>query len=565
MAYVINRRSFLTQTAAFAAAGLVPVGGVLGAGVKPSLTAMIEAERDSIIAEMAEGQIGAAAVCLVQQDEPAWIEGFGGTPTANGGAIDAGTLFSIQSTSKHFTAVAVLLAVQDGLLDLDAPITRYLSDFTVRSRFESAPQDRITLRLLLANRAGFTHEAPVGNNYESASPGFEAHVRSIADTWLRFPVGERYRYSNLGFDLAGYILGRVGGAGYAEWLQRKLFIPLGMRDSTADPAVYTAATDRAIGTQRGHSGVPQVTPLVASGGVWTSARDMVTYLSFMLDGGRWRGRQLLAPELWAEMHGFGFGGDYGLGVMRTELRHGATPVRLLHHRGGGFGFGCVFAYCPEAGFGWAAMFNNAVPAGYRFGDALIDRLLTARFGQRKPRLSALALAPIRPDASRKRALVGSWIGRNVRAEICEIDGQLCFRKRGSDTDVPLGMTVPDELFTIDADGEATLYRYHSPAAELPARLECMKGEESLDYNDGPDMPLGPDEPGWDQWLGRYRIDQWGTPSMEIMIERRRGWLYLDGIRLVVETRPGLFFTSDGETVDFRGMVPTWRNLLLRRI
>ena len=73
--------------------------------------------------------------------------------------------------------------------------------------------------------AGFTHEAPVGNNYEPASPGFEAHVRSISETWLRFPVGDRYRYSNLGFDLAGYILEQKAGIGYAEWLRRKLFEP----------------------------------------------------------------------------------------------------------------------------------------------------------------------------------------------------------------------------------------------------------------------------------------------------------------------------------------------------
>ena len=160
---------------------------------------------------------------------------------------------------------STLLAVQEGLLDLDVPITRYLPGFAVHSRFEPAPQERITLRLLLANRAGFTHEAPVGYNYEADAPGFAAHVRSISRNWLRFPVGERYRYSNLGFDLAGDILGRATGLGYAEWLRRKLFAPLGMRESTVDPEVYADAANRAVGNHKGHARVPLVTPLVASG------------------------------------------------------------------------------------------------------------------------------------------------------------------------------------------------------------------------------------------------------------------------------------------------------------
>lgn len=114
------------------------------------------------------------------------------------------------SLSRWRDAVAIMLAVQRGLLDLDAPITTYVPRFVVRSRFESNPQDRITLRLLLCHRAGFTHEAPIGNNYDPDFPSFEAHVQSISDTWLRFPVGERYRYSNLGVDLAGYWDGICG-------------------------------------------------------------------------------------------------------------------------------------------------------------------------------------------------------------------------------------------------------------------------------------------------------------------------------------------------------------------
>ena len=110
------------------------------------------------------------------------------------------------SISKTFTATAVMQAVQAGRLDLDEPITTYLPGFTVHSAFEEHPERKITLRMLLSHTAGFTFDAPIGNDDELDPGDFDAHVRSISDTWLRFPVGTGYAYSNLGIDLAGYIL-----------------------------------------------------------------------------------------------------------------------------------------------------------------------------------------------------------------------------------------------------------------------------------------------------------------------------------------------------------------------
>ena len=139
-------------------------------------------------------------------------------------AVTPDTIFSVQSTSKNFTAMSVLLAVQDGLLNLDVPITTYLPDFTVHSIFEEHPERKITLRMLLSHTAGFTHEAPVGNNFDLGPVSFEDHIKSISDTWLRFPVGTGYAYSNLGIDLAGYILQKASGQPFAEYVEEKLLI-----------------------------------------------------------------------------------------------------------------------------------------------------------------------------------------------------------------------------------------------------------------------------------------------------------------------------------------------------
>ncbi|CRX67525.1 unnamed protein product [Stenotrophomonas maltophilia] len=502
MPVTLSRRTFLVNAAAVPAATLIPTG--VATPARPSVTtaSLIDAERGVIRSAMDGSGIGAAAVCLVEGGQVRWTEGFGHVSGQGSVPVDASTMFSIQSTSKNFAAVAVLLAVQDGILDLDAPITRYLPSFTVRSRFEHAPQERISLRLLLANRAGFTHEAPLGNNYEPASPGFDAHVRSISQTWLRFPVGTRYRYSNLGFDLAGHVLEQVAGISYPAWLQRRIFEPLGMRDSTADASIYLASKGRALGTQEGHAQVPPVTPLVVSGGVWTSAADMAKYLGFLLGGGRSGAQQLLEPHLWDEMHGFGLGGDYGLGVMRSERLYGSTPVRLLHHRGGGFGFGCVFTYCRQANAGFAAMFNRATSAGYGIGERLRDQLLSARFGPRQPRVPLSSLAPIRLTQDQMQQMAGSWIGRSGKAKIGVAgNGELQLHRGAHAEGTRFAAIDGDQLFTVDTDGEVATYRYHAATDMLPAYLECSNGEDGLDQNDPIDGPPGRrrpiGNPGWD--------------------------------------------------------------------
>ncbi len=81
-------------------------------------------------------------------------------------SIDIKTVFSLQSISKTITATGVMLAVQEGLVSLDTPIVSYIKEFTVNSKFEKNPEKKITLRHLLSHRAGFTHEAPAGNNFQ---------------------------------------------------------------------------------------------------------------------------------------------------------------------------------------------------------------------------------------------------------------------------------------------------------------------------------------------------------------------------------------------------------------
>jgi CubicO group peptidase (beta-lactamase class C family) len=559
-----TRRTFLVGAGMTAAASLFKGATAAASTVQApaDLRPLIERERENILSTMNKDDVPGAAVCLLYQGKPAWSEGFGVTDRQSGRPVGTGTIFSIQSTSKNFTATAIMLAVQRGLLDLDKPITAYVPNFTVQSRFEPRPQEKMTLRLLLSHRAGFTHEAPVGNNYDPAFPDFETHIRSISETWLRFPVGARYRYSNLGIDLAGYILQLVSGRPFADCLKTMIFDPLGMADSTAATEAYASRKDRAVGHQKGYASVPLKTPLIPSGGVYTSARDMAAYLAFHLNRGQAGGKTLLQESLWQDMHSFSLGGDYGLCVIRTEMRYGNSPVRDLNHRGGGFGFGCMFRYCPEAQLGWVAMFSRPTSAAYEMGAGLLDAILTRRYGARSARVPAQDLPTIQPQQRQLALLPGNYLGRAAPAEIKFEGGVLGMKVESAFA--PLQFISPTDAFIAAPDGNAVTYRYFPAGQGEAAHFECFIGENSLDYNDGPSDPAGPNSASWEAFVGQYAIDQWGRPQ-SVSVHRKNGYLYFDDRRLILELQPGLFFTADGEAVDFRHAAPTWRGIRLQRV
>ena len=566
-----NRRCFLVSAGA-AATSICTLSSHSGAAAAanvapdtpPDLQSLIDQERQRILATLASEGISGAAVCLIHNGKPAWIEGFGLTDGRSGRNVSPSTIFNIESTSKNVTAVAVLLAVQRGMLDLDRPISAYLPDFKVHSRFEQRPERRITLRLLLSHRAGFTHEAPVGNNFDPSFPDFEAHVRSISQTWLRYPVGQRYSYSNLGFDLAGYILQTVEQMPFADCLKRRVFDPLGMPDSTASYEEYAQRTDRAVGHQKGHDTVPLRIPLIPSGGVYTSARDMASFLMFHLNQGSVEGRAILDEGLWKEMHSFSFGGNYSLGIGRAELRYGDTPIRMLNHNGGGFGFGCVFNIYPEAGLAWSVLFNDVADAGYQVGVELQSKILIRQYGEQKPRLPVQDLSAIDPPAAELEKFVGNWKGRSFGGDIKIEKGSLGLQL--GPTFIPLRFTSPGDFYIpLPAPrGESLMFRYFAGRENLPAYLESSVGDASLNYNDGPNDLPGQDKKAWHAYLGDYTIEIWGKPLQQVRIHRKNGYLYLNDFRLIAEFEPGLFFTSDGEAVDFRHTPPTWRSVRLVR-
>jgi CubicO group peptidase (beta-lactamase class C family) len=360
-------------------------------GVDPRYATLLDEIEQMARQTMSRNRIPGLSIALADSHGPIWQAGFGFADDARRIPVDGDTIFSIQSMSKTFTAVGVLTAVRDGLLDLDTPISRYLPAFQVQSIFEDRPQDRITLRHLLTHTAGFTHEAPAGNNNDPGAPSFDGHVASIQDTWLMARVGERYHYSNLGFDLAGYIVQQTSGRALPDYMKEKVFEPLDLRRTTEDAAAIRAESNRATGHQPGFRDMPVIVPMTAAGGVYSSAHDLGKFLSSMLREGR-GGGQLLPPQAFREMETTPMHGGYGLGVNIGRRQDDL----FFEHGGGGYGFLTYMAWYPTLDIGITVLTNSSMHNGAHVALAqkVVDRLAAAGVVTRKFALPYLPVCAI---------------------------------------------------------------------------------------------------------------------------------------------------------------------------
>ncbi len=544
---------------------LVPAAGQAGRKpAAPDYSAIIQEFRASIPKLMAEQKVPGLALAVVDADRVLWNEGFGYSDTDGKIAVTPDTLFSAQSMSKNFTAAAVLVAVQEGLVSLDEPITKYLPGFTVNSRFEPRPERKMTLRLLLSHRAGFTHEAPIGNNYDGDSASFEQHIKSVSQTWLRFPVGQRYSYSNLGVDLAGYILQVRSGMPFPQYMKKKLLDPLGMTASSFDME-YVKRSPRAIGHDASLPQLPVEVPMVPAGGLYTNARELARYVQFHLNGGKLGGKALIQEKLLRQMYEIPARGPrqtdgYGLGIA-VRRKYGST---CLTHGGGGFGFLANMIWCPEFGLGIVLLtnssdhdFQNALP------EQILGRFIAARLGRLPTESPADPPAPAYAmPAARQSQLAGQYLYNRGGYMMLVFKNNSLGIETGAGF-VPMTWVAEDEGF-IPLDGVRFCYKFVRERDGTPSYMIRMYDGEFLDYNGGANDAPGPDQREWDHYVGKYRQTMFGQPmKRSLLIHKQNGWLYLDHMRLA-EFQPGLFFTSNGEALDFRGPVPTWKSIPLKK-
>jgi len=286
------------------------------------------------------------------------------------------SLFWIASQNKPITAVALMMLVDEGKVNVDDPVEKYLPEFKGQMVIAEKDADHVLLRKPkhpITVKNVLTHTS--GLPFQSALEGptldqfpLSARVRSYAMTPLEFEPDSRYQYSNAGINTAARIIEVVSGMPYERFLDERLFQPLGMTDTTFWPSEAQAArVAKSYKPGPNNKGLEETTigqlqyPLtdraerfpMPAGGLFSTAHDIVRFYQMLLNGGQLDGKRLLTeaavkrmtsrqtPSGLKESYGFGIaaapsffghGGAYSTNTWADTAR-GQIFVWLVQHAG----------------------------------------------------------------------------------------------------------------------------------------------------------------------------------------------------------------------------------------
>jgi CubicO group peptidase (beta-lactamase class C family) len=313
----------------------------------------------------------------------AYAQGFGVRSIEAPDPVDEETLFQIGSTTKTFTAAAIMRLVERKELDLDVPVRRYIKQLKLK---DPDVTKNVTLRHLLTHTGGW-----VGDFFPAMGRGDDAVARlvdGLAKIPQLTPLGEVWHYNNAGFVLAGHVLEKVTGQTYEQAIKELLFDPLGMKRSFffADEAVaYRVAAGHVARTFKSrHHDIAQPWALDRSSGpagaIIADVIDQLRWAQFNMGDGRApNGKRLLRKSSLRLMQTpQAPAGSIADHVGISWLLSDVDGARLVAHGGTTNGHLSAFDMVPERGFAVTVLTNSS--RGGEVHRAVVKKALQLHLG-----------------------------------------------------------------------------------------------------------------------------------------------------------------------------------------
>jgi CubicO group peptidase (beta-lactamase class C family) len=316
---------------------------------------------DAYIAqEMRDLHIPGLALGIVHNDEVMHLQGFG-VADRSGNVVTPQTPFILASASKSFTALAIMQLVEDGKVDLDAPVTTYLPSFSVRDESASST---IMIRHLLNHTSGLPQSTAYGPmlSNDMSDGALSERVGALSDAELGHGAGQAFEYTDANYDTLGLIVEKVSGQTYETSIRERIFAPLGMSHSFTDQV-----DARQSGMATGHRSwfgfprpfdAPYSRAAMPSSYLISSAEDITHFLICQLNGGTYDAASVLSPAGVAAMHQPAVReGDrdifYGMGWESRTL----AGVPVVRHKGTNANFYADMVLYKEGGWGIVILTN----------------------------------------------------------------------------------------------------------------------------------------------------------------------------------------------------------------
>lgn len=319
------------------------------------------------------GSLAGAVTVVANKDKVLSLETVGYMDVGAKQAMKPDSVFWIASMSKPITGTALMLLVDEGKVKLDDPIEKYLPEFKelkvagANGAELKKPSRLVTVRDVMSHTSGMPFKSAKENPTLDGLPLKEA-VLSYAATPLTHEPGSKYQYSNAGINTGARIIEVVSGMSYEDFMDQRLFKPLGMKDTTFWPneeqvsrlaKPYKPNADK---TKLEETTISQLTyPLskrdnrypMPAGGLFSTGADVATFCRMLLNGGELNGKRYLSAEALKTMaskqtgdavtNGYGIGWTtdgktFGHGGalatnMTIDPQRGLITVFLVQHAG----------------------------------------------------------------------------------------------------------------------------------------------------------------------------------------------------------------------------------------
>lgn len=393
---------------------LVACANVFGAGVLPNYGPVAAMLERTVPAELYDKGIPGIAIAIYDDQTLVWSRGWGvarpekissDDDNFKGAPMTGKTVIRAGSVSKLFTSVLVMREVEAGHLDLDAPVTRYLPDFKPTNRFAAA----ITLRQILAHRAGLVREPPYGNYFENDQDSLSKMVESLTHTEIVYEPGTRTKYSNAGVATAGYIAAQSALMSFPNLARKSIFKPAGMDDSEFFIAgrFHKNMAEGLMWTLHGEKFKAPVFEwgMAPAASLTTTVVDLAKFGQALIadaNGAHKLLRKETLEEMWkpafvapGEKRGF------GIGFSMSEL----DGHRRAGHNGAVYGFATDFSLLPDEKIGVAVVVTKD------FGNTVASRIANNTL---RAMLAIRAERPVENPATNQPVpieLARTWTGK----------------------------------------------------------------------------------------------------------------------------------------------------------
>jgi CubicO group peptidase (beta-lactamase class C family) len=319
----------------------------------------IEKKLDSLVPLLLkEYKVPGVSLAVIRDGKVYWAKGYGMADKEKKMPVSTTTRFNIGSVSKTFTAFAVLMLAEKGLISIDSPINLYLSRWQLpTSKFD---HQKVTIRRVLSHTAGLSVAGyhgvyKPGDSLPTLAQSLSGYDGSDGGLYVMQEPGSIFRYSSGGYTLLQMMIEDITGKPFSEFMQKEIFDPVGMTQTSYDWSIIksTVATPY---NEKGNAWPQYQYVEQGSGGIFTTAADLAKFVSLLITK-KPLSKPLLKAETIQQMitAAEATKGFYGLGVKMFAV---SKEEMLISHDGANEGWRANYLLQPQKGDGVILLANS---------------------------------------------------------------------------------------------------------------------------------------------------------------------------------------------------------------